>query len=158
MNLENKYLVIDSAKLINFFRKKSSANQFLVKIVERQSFGKVKVDVFYNDKSCPYYSANYIGTTIVDADDIIEADAELYEKNMYCYEVQTTNGRCRLTCSKDEYNKLNSLQTDEEKVKFVNELFVENYGKPNAVKFITAFVTKEKSVRIGNLDGIFMDF
>lgn len=109
-------------------------------------------------KNCICVNANYIGTTIVDADDIMEADTELYEKNIYCYEVQTTDGRCRLICSKDEYNKLNSLQTEEEKVKFVNELFVENYGKPNAVKFITTFVTKDDNVRIGNLDGMFMDF
>lgn len=75
-----KYLIIDVTKLTKFFRKKNYRGYFLVDIIEQLSFGKVKVNLFYDDKHFPYYWANYIGTTIVELKDIEEANSSLYKK------------------------------------------------------------------------------
>lgn len=75
-----KYLIIDVTKLTKFFRKKNYRGHFLVDVIEQLPFGKVKVNLFYNDTYFPYYWVNYIGTTVVELKDIEEADSSLYKK------------------------------------------------------------------------------
>lgn len=75
-----KYLIIDVTKLTKFFRRKNYRGYFLVDVVEQLSFGKVKVNLFYDDKYFPYHWVNYIGTTVIELKDIEEADSSLYKK------------------------------------------------------------------------------
>ena len=44
-------------------------------------------------------------------------------KEIYCFEVQTDHGRCRLTLSKEEYNILLLLKTEDEKLKYLKKYY-----------------------------------
>ena len=81
-----KYLIINVTKLTKFFRKKNYRGYFLVDVIEQLPFGKVKVNLFYDDKYFPYYWVNYIGTTVVELKDIEEADSSLgiARRRLYC--------------------------------------------------------------------------
>lgn len=80
-----KYLIIDVTKLTKFFRRKNYRGYFLVDIIEQLPFGKVKVNLFYDDKHFPYYWVNYIGSTVVELKDIKEANSSLYKKEQNPY-------------------------------------------------------------------------
>lgn len=78
-------------------------------------------------------------------------------KEIYCFEVQTDHGRCRLTLSKEEYNILLLLKTEDEKLKYLKKYYssLEDLG---ASKFIRQFVTQNEEIMIGNLDGTESEF
>lgn len=69
--MKQERLVIDCKKLTKYYRKKQYNGDLLVDIVEEFPFGKVKVNLFLDDRFFPYYWVNYVGTTIVDKKDIV---------------------------------------------------------------------------------------
>lgn len=73
---------------------------------------------------------------------------------IYCFEVQTDYGHCRLTLPKEKYTILLSLKTEDEKLKFLNEY----YSSLGANKFIKQFITQNEEIMIGNLDGTESEF
>lgn len=73
---------------------------------------------------------------------------------IYCFEIQTDHGHCRLTLSKEKYTILSSLKTEDEKLKFLNEY----YSSLGANKFIKQFITQNEEIMIGNLDGTESEF
>lgn len=74
--------------------------------------------------------------------------------SIYCFEVQTDYGHCRLTLPKEKYTILLSLKTEDEKLKFLNEY----YSSLGANKFIKQFITQNEEIMIGNLDGTESEF
>lgn len=75
---------------------------------------------------------------------------------IYCFEIQTDHGHCRLTLSKEKYTILSSLKTEDEKLKFLNEYY--SYSSLGANKFIKQFITQNEEIMIGNLDGTESEF
>ena len=73
---------------------------------------------------------------------------------IYCFEIQTDHGYCRLTLSKEKYTILSSVKTEDEKLKFLNEY----YSSLGANKFIKQFITQNEEIMIGNLDGTESEF
>lgn len=65
---------IESDKLTKFYRRKNlgiGRRCLFLKIKEHFPYGKVKVDLYYDSINCPYWCANYVGTTIIELKDII---------------------------------------------------------------------------------------
>lgn len=79
-------------------------------------------------------------------------------KEIYCFEVQTDHGRCRLTLPKEEYNILLLLKTEYEKLKYLKEYYSSLGGDLRASKFIRQFITRNEEIMIGNLDGTESEF
>lgn len=76
---------------------------------------------------------------------------------IYCFEVQTDHGHCRLTLSKEKYTILLLLKTEDEKLKYLKKYYssLEDLGTS---KFIRQFVTQNEEIMIGNLDGTESEF
>lgn len=80
--MDNNYYLIEVNKLTKYYRRKNlyiNHKHFLVDIIQELPFGKIKVNLFYNDKYFPYCYANYIGTTIIEKKDLKIADKNLYK-------------------------------------------------------------------------------
>lgn len=82
-----KYYITNSKKLTKFFRRKNDCmhDTVLVHVIEHLSFGKVKANLFYDDKHFPYCWANYLGTTIIESKDIYEVSESLYPLSKFYY-------------------------------------------------------------------------